>query len=258
MDICRVREALEKKATELGLRMPQMQTLLSQERFLARLCQLRESRHYIWKGGSLLLRLYQHLEIPRFTVDIDFLVRDMEIVQVQDVLLEAMKIDLKDGFHFKSLSKSKMERETPYGGDRFEINWSLFDRSQSESLKIDVCAGDDVDVKFITSKDLFLLPEIKEISLSVYPAEFIFAEKLGTADLTLGYFLQDIRMQYACDIDIPEELPFNNTCYHIYDVSFLANGQQKSLILAVEESREHSSSEILQEVRPILGKMPER
>ncbi len=81
---------------------------------------------------------------------------------------------------------------------------------------------------------------------------------LFVADLTLGYFLQDIRMQYACDIDIPEELPFNDTCYHIYDVSFLANGQQKSLILAVEESREHSSSEILQEVRAILGKMPER
>ena len=163
--------------------MPQMQTLLSQERFLARLCQLKESRYYIWKGGSLLLRLYQHLEVPRFTVDIDFLVRGMEIVQVQDVFLEAIKIDLDDGFHFKSLSKSKMERETPYGGDRFEITWSLFDRGQSESLKIDVCSGDDVDAKLITSKDLFLLPEVKEVSLSVYPAEFIFAEKLETADL---------------------------------------------------------------------------
>ena len=127
--------------------------------------------------------MYQHLEVPRFTVDIDFLVKGIEIAQVQDVLLEAMKIDLNDGFHFKSLSKSKMERETPYGGDRFEIIWSLFNHGQSESLKIDICSGDDVDIKFVTSKDLFLLPEVKEISLSVYPAEFIFAEKLETADL---------------------------------------------------------------------------
>ena len=81
---------------------------------------------------------------------------------------------------------------------------------------------------------------------------------LFVADLELGYFLNDIRRQYTCDIDIQEELPLNDTCYHIYDVSFLANGQQKSLILAVEESREHSSSEILQEVRAVLGKMPER
>ena len=36
-----VRESLEKKATKLSLSMPQMQTLLSQERFLARLCQLK-------------------------------------------------------------------------------------------------------------------------------------------------------------------------------------------------------------------------
>ena len=89
-----VREAFEKKATELGLSMPQMQTLLrSQERFLARLYQLKESRYYVWKGGSLILRLYQYLEVPRFTVDIDFLVKGTEIAQVQSVLLEAMKID---------------------------------------------------------------------------------------------------------------------------------------------------------------------
>ena len=35
-----------------------------------------------------------------------------------------------------------MERETPYGGDRFEIQWTMFDKNQSESLKVDVCAGD--------------------------------------------------------------------------------------------------------------------
>ena len=143
------------------------------------------------------MRLYQHLEVPRFTVDIDFLVRGMEIVQVQNVFLEAMKIDLKDGFHFKSLSKSKMERETPYGGDRFEVTWSLFDRGQSESLKIDVCTGDDVDIKFITSKDLFLLPELKEISLSVYPAEFIFAEKLETAD---SFYTGNTRLKDFIDL----------------------------------------------------------
>ena len=46
--------------------------------------------------------------------------------------------------------------------------------------------------------------------------------------------------------------------YRIYNVSFLANGQQESLILGIEESKKHSSAEILQEVRVILGRMPAR
>ena len=59
-------------------------------------------------------------------------------------------------------------------------------------MKIDVCSGDDVDVKFITSKDLFLLPEVQEISLAVYPAEFIFAEKLETANSNVNCRLSKI------------------------------------------------------------------
>ena len=48
------------------------------------------------------------------------------------------------------------------------------------------------------------------------------------------------------------------SCYRFYDVSFLVDGQQKSLVLVIEESEEHSPSEILREVKAILGKMPKR
>ena len=42
--------------------MPQMQIFLCQERFLLRLYQLKEGKNYIWKGGSLLVRLYQPVD----------------------------------------------------------------------------------------------------------------------------------------------------------------------------------------------------
>ena len=44
-----------------------------------------------------------------------------------------MNVDLKDGFNFYSLKKSAMTRQTPYGGGRFSINWTLFNKHQSES-----------------------------------------------------------------------------------------------------------------------------
>lgn len=176
-----IRKELADQSKKYGLRMPQMQTLLSQERFLARLYQLDDGQKYIWKGGSLVLRLYQNLEIPRFTVDIDLLAQGIDFAKTEDVLKQAMQVELDDGFKFLDLSRTEMLRETPYGGSRFEITWELFNKKQSESLKIDICAGDDVDASKIISSEVFLLPK-EDLSLFIYPKEFVFAEKLETAD----------------------------------------------------------------------------
>ena len=192
-----IRKSLGERAKKFGLKMPQMQTLLSQERFLARLCQLDEGQSYVWKGGSLVLRLYQHLEVPRFTVDIDLLARGIDITKTEEIFRRVMQIDLEDGFRFINITRTEMERETPYGGDRFEITWELFDYEQSESLKIDVCAGDDVDPQPISSKDVFLLPENERLMLAIYPAEFIFAEKLETAD---RFFTGNTRLKDFIDL----------------------------------------------------------
>jgi predicted nucleotidyltransferase component of viral defense system len=176
-----IREKLENKAKELGLRLPQMQILLAQERFLARLYSIPEGKNFIWKGGSLFLRKYSNMAIPRFTVDIDLLVKGFLISQTPDIFEKAIKIDLLDGFQFKEISSVPMERQTPYGGDRFEINWRLFNKNQSETLKIDVCAGDEVLPISSLLSDLFIYPEVDgQLSANIYPAEFIFAEKLET------------------------------------------------------------------------------
>lgn len=60
-------------ARKLGLRLPQLQLLIAQDGFMARLASLKEGKLFVWKGGSLMLRAYRHLQNPRFTTDIDLL-----------------------------------------------------------------------------------------------------------------------------------------------------------------------------------------
>lgn len=73
-----------------------------------------------------------------------------------------------------------MVRETPYGGERYSIDWHFFRKPQSYVLRVDVCAGDDVVEEEIKTTQAFLLSEPSELILSIYPKEFIFAEKLET------------------------------------------------------------------------------
>ena len=177
----KIRNQLESLKNKFHFRIPQMQTLLCQERFLLRLYQLKEGKNYIWKGGSLLVRLYQPMDQkPRFTVDLDLEAWNISLIKTEKVFKNAMNVDLKDGFSFYSLKKSAMKRQTPYGGDRFSINWTLFNKHQSESLKIDVCSGDAVKPKSVKANKLCIIPPLQDISIQVYPPEFIFSEKLET------------------------------------------------------------------------------
>jgi predicted nucleotidyltransferase component of viral defense system len=161
--------------------MPQAQLLLAQERFLFRLAQVDEEKNLIWKGGSLILRRYTEMKPPRFTADIDLLVQGLAFTDGEELIHQALKIDLHDGFEFGRITKSPMERETPYGGERFEISWTFQGKPNSEALKIDLCAGDDVDPEKIDLADVYLLDDdASHVTISVYPPEFIYAEKLET------------------------------------------------------------------------------
>ena len=176
-----IRNLLETLRDKFYFKMPQMQTLLCQERFLLRLYQLNEGKNYIWKGGSLLVRRYQppHQK-PRFTVDLDLEAWKTSLSKTEQIFKKAMAIDLKDGFKFFHIKKEAMKRKTPYGGERFSIEWSLFDKGQSESLKVDVCSGDFIEPETVKADELCLVEDTGDVFFQVYPPEFIFAEKLET------------------------------------------------------------------------------
>lgn len=175
-----IREKLIEKSKQLKIRLPQMQMLLAQERFLARLFSLEEGRFFVWKGGSLLIGEYSTLEIPRYTVDIDLLLKGTDFKNTLDILKKACATSLDDGFEFSNIEVTPMQRETPYGGDRFEIQWSMFKNNNSTPLKLDICAGDVVIPVTKNLSELSLLPDELNIAVHIYPAEFIFAEKLET------------------------------------------------------------------------------
>lgn len=168
-------------AKSLKLRTPEVQMLLCQERFLARLGSIPEGRSFIWKGGSLIVRLYRTVTVPRYTIDIDLTVGGISSASVKRVLEQAMRVDLGDGFVFTGISSHSMERDTPYGGERFELDWRFFSKGSSRKLRVDACAGDVVSPATVGSNEVFLLPFGSEnIQLKVYPKAFVIAEKFET------------------------------------------------------------------------------
>ena len=176
-----LRIKLKQLAKDLRLRTPEVQMLLCQERFLARLGSIAEGAAFIWKGGSLILRLYRTEGQPRYTIDVDLSVSGISTDSVRSVLQKAMAIDLQDGFAFTSIVVQPMERDLPYGGDRYELDWTFFSKQGARKLKIDACAGDVVVPNIVTAKEAFLLPiGTNKIEFRVYPKEFVFAEKLET------------------------------------------------------------------------------
>jgi len=208
------RTRLAAAAKKLGLHMPQIQLLLAQERFLFRIASVDENKNLVWKGGSLILRNYTSLKPPRFTGDIDFTVLNLNINQAEELIYEAAKLDLEDGFKFLDIARSSMERDTPYGGERFDIAWEFHGKANSEALRIDLCAGDDVDPKIINMDEVYLLDDDTSLaSMAIYPATFIFAEKLetlvrfGTGNTRLKDFIDLWTL-----IQIPEEELLRDAC----------------------------------------------
>ncbi len=175
------RKQLAEVVKRLGLRMPQVQLLLAQERYLERLVLVDHKRSLIWKGGSLLLRRYSSIQPPRFTTDLDLLVRGTTISDALELIKKATDQNIDDGFSFSFVKITPMKRDTPYGGERIELAWNFENKSNSEPLRIDLCAGDDVDSVNIKLDELFLEHPLQtSLSIEVYPSEFIFAEKLET------------------------------------------------------------------------------
>jgi len=112
---------------------------------------------------------------------LDFLIKGISIADVKNVFNDAAEVHLDDGFIFEKITTVPMERDLPYGGERFEIAWTLFGKHNSEALKIDVAAGDVVKARNLQMSELFLCPDTDErLSFLVYPPEFIIAEKLET------------------------------------------------------------------------------
>lgn len=151
------------------------------ERFLARLSNSTYREQFIFKGGLLLA---QYMDLGRETTDIDFSMTKMksEFSVIQQALCEIVSVDIDDSFRFEwdtmqILSQPHME----YSG--FRATLRAYFGNMKDKIHIDIGVGDivipaakDYRPFEYNGKPLF----VGEITMSVYPVESIFSEKLET------------------------------------------------------------------------------
>lgn len=178
-----LKDRLKNLAKEKGITVTELLKKLYLERFLARLARSDYSDKLIFKGGNL---LGYYLAIGRQTIDLDFLMTKLKAEEpvVKKTFEDIAHTSSDDGFDLKfvrieSLAQAHME----YPGFRVILNIKLIEGKLTDNLQIDVGIGDKVEaeslnIDLLKYKNAPLFEE--SVSLLVYPAESIFAEKLET------------------------------------------------------------------------------
>lgn len=152
------------------------------ERFLARLARSSNRKKLIFKGGML---LSYYVEIGRETTDLDFLIKDSPGSKddVKGLITQIIGSNLNDGFEFELTEIEEVDHlQTPYPG--FVVGVVARCGGTRTKLFLDAGIGDIVterEFPIALSRSAKGPLFESEISLFVYPAESIFAEKLETA-----------------------------------------------------------------------------
>ncbi len=154
---------------------------LTLERFLARLAKSEYSKHFVLKGGVLLSK---YMEIARETTDLDFLAQKIsnEAGRLKVIFEEIATNDLRDGFCFREIKVNELPHpHMGYPGVKVSM-MAYFGKTRFK-VAIDIGFGDIVNpIKYAVPLTRSSKGDLFEhtISLSCYPKEFIFAEKLET------------------------------------------------------------------------------
>ena len=149
------------------------------ERLLVRLSLSSYKNQFIFKGGLL---LSYYIKLGRETKDVDFLLKESsaEMSDIKRAFQEICNLDVGDGFSYKFYRIEPLRLEI---SSRFcyRLSFDLNFGKMKDRTQVDVAGGDVVESKTKSlklyqykGKPLFE----RSISLKVYPAESIFAEKL--------------------------------------------------------------------------------
>ena len=128
------RNALVAAAKRLGLKLPQLQLLVAQDHFMGRIAQTQVGKFFVWKGGSLIMRAYRHLQKPRFTTDIDLLVKNLSAAEVANTFAEIVKYGRDDDLIFKEVTSVTKIHNFQREGRRFSLKWEFQGHLGSQNL----------------------------------------------------------------------------------------------------------------------------
>lgn len=176
-----LKERLKIIAAEKNTTVNKLWKQLILERFLARLSASFYQNKFIFKGGLLLA---QYISINRETVDVDFLMTNLQSQKkkVESVIKEVAAIDSDDGFSYSWFATEELiQPHMEYAGFRVTLNVQF--GKMRDKIQIDIGVGDVVEPVEMSyglfeykGKPIFA----GEITLHVYPPVTIFAEKLET------------------------------------------------------------------------------
>ena len=153
---------------------------LAMERLLVRLSGSAYREKFIFKGGLLLARYV--LYIGRETKDIDLQTTQLDISEkiLKEIFMQICQIKVNDGFCYNVFNIEILNMEhMNYPGYRVDLNLTF--GTMKDRIQVDVAVGDILEFK----QSLLKLCQYRgepifeeKISLSTYPVETIFADKL--------------------------------------------------------------------------------
>lgn len=157
--------------------------ILCLERIIARLMQDKYLCSKLIFGGGFVI--YKMLHSLRFTVDVDAVISGVDKKELITKINEALSIDLDDGFWFGEPRVKELEISSGYGGIRFKIPYKAGlphpkekELPKLRSVQLDISLG--ANLEDVARKEIMLstLNIFSGVEWSIYPMEFICAEKI--------------------------------------------------------------------------------
>ena len=166
-----------KVSKEVGLSFNSVMLYYFLESILKKLARSKYSEQFIFKGGFLLSSVVGI--DSRSTVDIDFLLRNMQLSEENIILMlnETLKPEELDVIFYELQSIVPIKEEDQYGGFRANILCKMENIRQIVPLDIatgDVITPHPIDYRYVSSF------EEEEIIIKAYPIETMLAEKIQT------------------------------------------------------------------------------
>ncbi|HEL1010526.1 TPA: nucleotidyl transferase AbiEii/AbiGii toxin family protein, partial [Streptococcus equi subsp. equi] len=166
-----------KVSKEVGLSFNAVMLYYFLESILKKLAGSKYSERFIFKGGFLLSSVVGI--DSRSTVDIDFLLRNMQLSEenIVQMLNETLKPEEFDDIFYELQNIVPIKEEDQYGGFRANILCKMENIRQIVPLDIatgDVITPHPIDYKYVSSFGE------EEIIIKAYPIETMLAEKIQT------------------------------------------------------------------------------
>jgi predicted nucleotidyltransferase component of viral defense system len=207
--------------------------LVTLERIVARLLTrnfLREN--LIFSGGFVMLKTF---ESNRFTVDLDAIIKKISTKELNVEIESALRTDIGDGFVFWGLKDEKLDMMSGYTGVRYSFHYKTGELPDDldkpnfyPRLHLDIVIDSDRIIPPKKSELESAIDLYGPLSWSIYPPEYIIADKLHATFSRLGEStrakdIYDLSLLLPQIEDIPELLKAVEYIFKVLDTKVPAS-----------------------------------